>query len=134
MEKITFYKDPAKRLVRPTLFSDVAENLARDIAKEGGKVQEKDRLNKNKRSQIRKFYDEVLRLKSEAETEPWENVEPLVKMLNAKAAYAFGRDYVSAGFLSFIKESVGQVNSPQDLNVFANLFEAFMGYYKMYGD
>jgi len=129
---VVFYKDPVKRLIQPTLFSDEAERLARSVA-ESGKDQ-RGNLRKNKRSQIRKFYDEVLRLKSEAENEEWDNIHPYVNMLNAKAAYALGRDYITNEFLSFIKGSVEQIKRREDLDVFSNLFEAFMGFYKQYGD
>ncbi len=129
---VVFYKDPVKRLIQPTLFSDEAERLARSVA-ESGKDQ-RGNLRKNKRSQIRKFYDEVLRLKSEAENEEWDNIHPYVNMLNAKAAYALGRDYITNEFLSFIKGSVDQIKRREDLDVFSNLFEAFMGFYKQYGD
>lgn len=129
---VEFYQDRAKRLIQPTLFSDQADKLAKDVA-DSGKDQ-RGNLRKNKRSQIRKFYDEVLRLKASAENETWENILPYVNMLNAKAAYALGRDYITPNFLAFIKESVAQINEPADLDVFANLFEAFMGFYRQYGD
>jgi len=129
---VVFYKDPAKRLIEPTLFSDQAEKLAKSVA-DSGKDQ-RGNLRKNKRSQIRKFYDEVLRLKNEAENEAWENIHPYVNMLNAKAAYALGRDYITNDFLTFIKGAVEQVRSREDLDVFSSLFEAFMGFYKQHGD
>jgi len=129
---VEFYQDPVKRLIQPTLFSDQADKLAKGVA-DSGKDQ-RGNLRKNKRSQIRKFYDEVLRLKASAENETWENILPYVNMLNAKAAYALGRDYITLDFLAFIKESVAQIKEPADLDVFANLFEAFMGFYRQYGD
>ena len=132
MAKIEFYKDPAKRLIQPNLFSDQAESLAKTIAEQGRDRQGK--LSKNKRSQIRKFYDDVLRLKAESESEPWDNIAPYVNMLNAKAAYAYGRDYVTEDFLNFIKVAVVQVKRQEDIEVFSGFFEAFMGYYRMYGD
>ena len=75
--------------MNPTLFSDVAEKFADKIYKSG--LQKK-----NKRTQIRKFYDEVIRLNSLANNktnpEEWDNILPYVNMLIAKAAYAEGRD------------------------------------------
>jgi CRISPR-associated protein Csm2 len=130
MIKIEFWKDSKKDLIDPTLFSSIAENLALEIKKEN-----EQNKNTNKRTQIRKFYDEVVRLDMEAKAreEEWHNIVPLVHMLTAKAAYAKGRSLISDGFLDFIKHSVGQVNSPKDLAVFANFFEAFMGFYRLYG-
>jgi len=70
------------------------------------------------------------------ETGRWENIDniiiPYVNMLIAKAAYAEGRKLVSANFTSFMKDSIAQIRGREDLAVFTNLFEAFMGYYKKY--
>ena len=131
---VVFYKDKEKRLIEPKLFSEVAEKLAKKIADSG--KGHRDKLDKNKRSQIRKFYDEVLRLNTLTKNDPksWDFVFPYVNMMVAKAAYASGRGYVSDDFLEFIKESVHQINTHEDLDVFTNFFEAFMGFYKVYGD
>ncbi len=130
MPKIEFWKNKEKQLVDPTLFSLHAENLAKEIAKEI----EQSR-SANKRTQIRKFYDEVIRLDMEAKAreDEWPNIIPLVHMLTAKAAYAKGRSLISNGFLNFIKQSVDQIANPKDLSVFANFFEAFMGFYRLHG-
>jgi CRISPR-associated protein Csm2 len=127
MAKIEFWKDKAQGKIDPTLFSVRAEALAERLASEqqrDGKI--------NKRTQIRKFYDDVLRLSSEAQNRPenWDSVLPRVHMLVAKAAYASGRRLVSDNFLTFMKESVEQVEAPKDLSLFADFFEAFMGFYR----
>lgn len=130
MEKIDFWKDNKKDFIDPVLFSNKAEKLAVDIAKDNERSK-----NTNKRTQIRKFYDEVIKLDMEAKSREgeWNNIIPLVHMITAKAAYAKGRGLISDGFLEFIKHSAGQVNSPKDLSVFANFFEAFMGFYRLHG-
>ena len=117
-----FYRDATVRTVRPEIFSRETEELASRLAAEKA----------NKRSQLRKFYDEVVRLNSLARNNPtdWENVLPFVHMLVAKAAYAEGRGLVTGEFVDFIKGSVDQVNNSVDLDVFANVFEAFMGFYR----
>lgn len=127
MVDVTFYKDEDKRAIRPELFSTVAESLAKELAEAGKNV--------NKRTQIRKFYDEVLRLNSLAHgaSDNWDAILPYVGMLVAKAVYAEGRRLVSRDFTSFIRAGVSQVETPGDLDVFSSLFEAFMGFYKKYG-
>lgn len=130
MEAIQFWKDRERRTIEPSLFSEIAERFAKEI----GEDYKKD--NKcNKHSQIRKFYDEVLHLSTEVKraSSNWENILPLVNMVVAKAAYAKGRSLVSETFLDFIRQSVRQVNAPEDLNLFANFFEAFMGFYRLHG-
>ena len=130
---LEFWKDKSKKLIDPELFSAKAETLAKEIYKEqqeskGGKA--------NKPTQIRKFYDEVIRFDSmvKANNEEFENMLPYIKMLNAKVAYAMGRDLVSKGFKDFISYSLGQIHTKDDFDVFADLFEAFMGYYKFYDE
>jgi len=132
MTDIRFWKDRAAGTIDPTLFSKKAEDMAKEIAA----AHEASRQRKeNKRTQIRKFYDEVLRLDNVAQAKPdqWDNVLPQLHMLTAKAAYAKGRELISDGFLDFIKKSVEQIEGKQDLRVFASFFEAFMGFYRMYG-
>ncbi|MBW1802576.1 MAG: type III-A CRISPR-associated protein Csm2, partial [Deltaproteobacteria bacterium] len=81
MEKIILWKDPEKQTIDPKLFSKTAEDLAK-------KINEDIRIarNSNKRTQIRKFYDEVVRLNMLSKTRPdeeWDNILPLVHMLTA---------------------------------------------------
>jgi len=126
---ISFYKDKEKRVLDPKLFSTTAEQWAKKIKEsEGGKF--------NKRTQIRKFYDEVVRYNTLAKVNPgdWDNILPYINMLIAKAAYAKGRNnLVTEDFVGLMKDCVEQIRDPRDLDVFANFFEAFMGFYRQYG-
>jgi CRISPR-associated protein Csm2 len=130
MANIQFWKDKSKKTVEVTLYSKTAESLSKKLADEC----EASRKKQNKRTQIRKFYDEVVRLDSLAKTkvDEWENLLPLVHMMTAKAAYARGRELVSESFVEFIRGSVEQVEEPSDLRVFATFFEAFMGFYRLH--
>jgi CRISPR-associated protein Csm2 len=132
MTELVFWKDREKGTVEPTLFSIEAEALAKSLTDD----YEKSKGRKaNKRTQIRKFYDELLSLDTEARLNPekWDLILPRLHMMIAKAAYAKGRDLVSDKFLEFIKSAVVKTEKPQDLAVFANFFEAFMGFYRLYG-
>ncbi|MFN3480400.1 MAG: type III-A CRISPR-associated protein Csm2 [Thermodesulfovibrionales bacterium] len=122
-----FWKDKKNKLIKPDLFSTDAENLAKKVSEEGTKTC-------NKRSQIRKFYDEVLNFSIRVGKDPaeFEKMLPYLKMLNAKAAYAKGRGLISDSFKNFISNSLQQVNDKDDFEVFVGLFEAFMGYYRLY--
>ena len=137
MNKIAFYKDKTKGIIDPKLFSDIAEKAASDIAKSGQTTMRdgRTRLDHNKRTQIRKFYDEVVRLNGNVKSNPddWETVLPFINMLIAKAAYANGRNtLVTDDFVALLKDCVSQVQKPADLDVFANFFESFMGFYRKY--
>ncbi|WP_449243781.1 type III-A CRISPR-associated protein Csm2 [Desulfobacca acetoxidans] len=130
MPEITLWKDKGKKTVDPFLFSTQAEALAKDLAADS----ERSRNKANKRTQLRRFYDEVLRLDSEAKTRPeqWDNILPRLHMLTAKAAYARGRELVSENFVNFIRNSINQISHQDDLVVFANFFEALMGFYRLH--
>lgn len=124
---INFYKDKEKRTLEPKLFSEVAMSWAKKIHESGNRES-------NKRSQLRKFYDEVIRLNAVAKSkeEKWDNIVPFVNMVIAKAAYAEGRKKVSNEFSKMMKECITQIENEKDLGVFANFFEAFMGFYAMH--
>lgn len=131
IKNLVLWKDSEKQILDPELFSKTAKELAKKLAEDHKKSGEKE----NKRSQIRKFYDETVRLDMRTKSRPgeWVNIIPMVHMLTAKAAYALGRKLISKNFMSFIKESVNQIERPEDLNVFCNFFEAFMGFYRLHG-
>lgn len=126
---ISFYKDKEKRILDPVLFSKTAMDWAEKVHDRGGR-------NANKRSQLRKFFDEVIRLNSLSKGNPgdWDNILPYVNMLIAKAAYAQGRGKVTQEFVDLIKDCIDQVHKDRDLDVFANFFEAFIGFYRKYGE
>lgn len=121
----------------PELFSVKAEKLAEEVF--SGQLRSNGKTNKP--TQLRKFYDEVLRfdgmlkgLPLEQQKEEFEKLLPYLKMLNAKAAYAMGRDLVTKEFKDFLFQSLMQVKSKDDFDIFAGLFEAFMGFYKYYDE
>ncbi len=130
MEKINLWMDKKEKKIDPVLFSDKAESLAKELADDC--MQARKRVNKI--SQIRKFYDEVVRLDMAAKNKnsDWDSILPMINMTIAKTAYARGRNLISENFLSFIKSSIKQIETPEDLAVFANFFEAFYGFYKLY--
>lgn len=126
--KINFWKDRENKILNPQIFSTTAEQMAKDIANEG-----RGRINKG--TQLRKFFDEVVRLNqlSKTNSQKWENILPQIHMLSAQAAYSHGRGHIGEKFLSIIKDNVVDVETPGDLDAFKNFFEAFLGFYKIVG-
>ena len=109
------------------LFGDIAKNLADEIAAEG-------RGQTNKGTQIRKFYDAVLKLNQKAqnvrENEYKAKVYPFVVMLKSKVAHAKARKLVSSKFEKMINECVVQAKTKEKMEIFKLFFEAFIGFYK----
>ena len=126
---VQFWVDANKKQIQPDLFSTAAETLAKQINKE------RDR-EINEATQIRKFYDEVLRFDGLVRANPDEfnTLLPYLKMLNAKATYALGRKLISQNFKNFITESISQIQTQKDFEVFRDFFEAFIGFYRYYGE
>lgn len=106
------------------LFDSIANTTAECIAqfKKG-----------NKSTQLRKYYDELNMWEQKIKQNPNNYAEylPLIKMLNAKVAYAKGRDLVDKNFVDLMRHCLNQVN--EDKKTFDTcklFFEAFMGFYK----
>ena len=112
----------------PALFDTVARDTAKQLAGD-------DRNQKNKQSQVRQFYDELVMWEQRARQsrERFDEFLPLIRMLNAKAAYAQGRGHVDANFVCLISHCLDQVDGVDTLCNFKLFFEAFMGFYRLVG-
>ncbi|HDD43809.1 MAG TPA: type III-A CRISPR-associated protein Csm2 [Candidatus Desulfofervidus auxilii] len=129
MKKIEFWRNKENKVINPDLFSEVANEWAREIKEEGKK-------DKNKISQIRKFYDEVLNLSERIKYErrDFQFYLPYVRMLKAKAYYALGRKHITEKFVRFIEACINEIETKEDFEVYKEFFEAFMGFYRYYDE
>ena len=117
--------------IDPDLFDGIAREAAEDIGDEG--------KNLNKTSQLRKFYNELLMWEDRVNGKGPNGAEdrlheylPLIRMLNAKAAYAQGRGHVGPDFVCLLRSCLEQVkDDPESLRHARLFFEAFMGFYKV---
>ena len=126
MSQIQLWKDREKREVDPEFFSIIADEKAKSIGLEDNR--------KNKGTQLRRFFDEIVRLNSQAQRKgtDWNHILPQLHMLISKAAYAKGRKLVTDSFVELLKGTIMQVRDKDDLKVLTSFFEAFMGFYKVY--
>ncbi len=126
MPAIELWKDRKKRELDPLLFSTIADQKARDIGREDNR--------KNKGTQLRRFFDEIIRLNSQAQRPEadWNLILPQLHMLIAKAAYAKGRNLVTDSFVNLMQDGIHQIKDKEDLKIFTNFLESFMGFYKVY--
>jgi len=114
----------------PKLFDRTAEDAAKIVV-----------ADKTKTSQLRRFYDELLRWEEKVNGGGPEGAEnrlreslPFIRMMNAKAAYAKGRGLVGESFVTLLRKSLEQVNDkPVTLRYCRQFFEAFMGFYRLHG-
>lgn len=126
MAVIELWKDRENRVLDPLLFSTIADEKAKSISQE-------DR-NRNKGTQLRRFFDELIRLNSQAQQRgaDWNLILPQLHMMIAKAAYAKGRKLVTDSFVTLMQDGIYQIENKDDLKIFTNFLESFMGFYKAY--
>ncbi|WP_104748279.1 type III-A CRISPR-associated protein Csm2 [Helicobacter cetorum] len=95
-----------------------------------------DKISSVKTTQIRKFYDEVLKLQEKAQTHDFQTeVLPFVKMLKSKVAYASHRNsgggkLINQEFADMMIECIDGVKNKETLHIFALFFEAVIGFHK----
>ncbi|MBF0283838.1 MAG: type III-A CRISPR-associated protein Csm2 [Magnetococcales bacterium] len=105
------------------LFDGVAKQTAKTLS---------DNSKSNKPTQLRRFYDEIcLWAEKTDDDETFRQSLPFIRMLNAKAAYALGRNkLVDQNFVTLMGHCLGQVNDAASLKLFKLFMEAVMGFYK----
>ena len=107
----------------PELFNGVAKRCAKAIG---------DNRKCNKPSQLRRFYDELVMWQTKVGPDEarFQEVRPFILMLNAKAAYAQGRDLVDPNFVKLLERCLRQAEDAKTLGYAKLFFEAFLGFYK----
>lgn len=137
----------------PSLFDSTAEELAQEISQAQMLIQREEWSDRerrkvkiwkvqgdkdaNKPAQIRKFYDELCMWSEKTRTrEALEQNLPFIKMMNAKVAYARGRDLVDDKFVAWFSSCLSQIKAADEAGLiafqnFRTLFEAFIGFYKV---
>lgn len=111
--------------IEPDLFDKTAKGVAKVIAST-------DR-SKNKSTQLRRFYDELVMWEEKVRQNPgkFEENLPFIRMLKAKAAYAQGRKLVDCTFVDLVEQTIDFIKSADDLRIAKLFFEAFLGFYKL---
>ena len=115
--------------IDPKLYSDIADAAAQIVAGDRGV-----RNPRNKPSQLRRFYDELVNLadKVGANAQKFEEQRPFIQMMKAKVAYAKGRDKVDDNFRALLCRVVDQTTDVDTLRQARLFMEAFMAFYKVY--
>jgi CRISPR-associated protein Csm2 len=123
--EIKFYEDEQKKTIHKDLFWDTAEKCADKINTAGNNKA-------NKRTQIRRFYDEVVYYAdiSANDKTKFESNLPFIRMIYAKATYSLGRGHITEEFRDMLKKCITQTKDVESFYVFKSFFEAFMGFYR----
>lgn len=107
----------------PELFNSTALKAAKEVA---------GNQRANKPSQLRKFYEELLTWETRVAQQPdkFDEYLPMIRMINAKVAYAEGRNLVDPVFVDLMRHTLSEVKNPASLTICKLFWEAFMGFYK----
>ena len=113
-----------------TLFADIAQQAAHSLRESGG--------DRNKSTQLRKFYDELVmwhdrvafEKTADARAAKYRELAPFIKMMNAKVAYACGRNHVDKNFESLFSHLIRQIACPATLKHAKFFMEAVLGFLK----
>ena len=115
--------------LKPELYSVTAESIA--------KLLSCGRADKNKSTQIRRFYDELVGwsdrvklAKPDLREAEFSACAPYINMLVARAAYAQGRGLVTPGFEKLMRRLVEQIKGPETLKQARLFLEAVIGFKK----
>ena len=129
--------------LKDDIFSEVAKEKAFEIFQCG--LDQRGTQTKNKSTQLRKFYDELVmwtekvhagiklepgQKSSDVREERYRQSAPFIKMMNAKVAYAKGRNHVDATFEAMFSHCIKAISDADSLKHAKLFMEAFMGFYK----
>lgn len=115
----------------PQLFNETAEQIANLFIRVNSNDKGKDiNKEKNKSTQLRRFYDEIVSFHSKIgdSDEKFNREQAFLYMMNAKAAYAVGRELVSDDFANWLKQCLKATTNARSLNHFKLHFEAVLGF------
>jgi CRISPR-associated protein Csm2 len=109
--------------LEPEIFNGTAQQAAKSIA---------ENRSYNKPSQLRRFYDELLTWETRVAQRPdrFDEYLPLIRMINAKVAYAEGRKLVDSQYVNLMRHTLSEVKNRETLTTCKLFWEAFMGFYK----
>jgi CRISPR type III-A-associated protein Csm2 len=116
-----FFLDDEKKELNLIWFEKKAKELAEEFY-----------TNHLTSAQIRRFYGEVLNLEAKTETQDFQYVLPLIKMLKSKAAYAASESKsgkIPPVFRNFLDQMVDHVKDKNDFKAFKLIFETVLGFF-----
>lgn len=124
-------------VIPPIIFNDKKglASLIRDDAMIYAEQIIKNRGSRDNYTQIRKYYDELVRIQQQSlgsDEGTFKKLLPIIYIVAAKASYAVSKKTLTQSFGNFIEKNVKSINTKEDLDNFIMLFEAVLGYLKFY--
>jgi CRISPR-associated protein Csm2 len=124
----------------PQLFNERAEEWAKGIyddreyieKEKRGRLEQNFKNDPTKPTQMRKFFDQLLKWHNEVTIDKKDIAEvlPFVRMIKSKVEYAYSRELISKTFRKMMSDCIDQTNDEKSLRNFKLFFEAVLGFYK----
>jgi CRISPR-associated protein Csm2 len=82
-------------------------------------------------AQLRKFFGEFKQLEKKVDSEGFNKVKPLIKMVKSKAAYASNpsNQKIPEAFKNFLTKNINSINEEKEFRAFMLHFEAVVGFF-----
>lgn len=114
-----YYEDADKKILRVEYIIDYPKEIVGQLKME---------KNKNKSSQLRKYYEFVIRIKDRLRqtNASYDEMKSAIASLIPYAEYARTRGKVSDYFRKFISKNVNSIHDEKDFMAFAKHFEAII--------
>jgi CRISPR-associated protein Csm2 len=126
------YFDSTGKHIRPELLNEDASRAAGEFIRlYNGRPDERNSI---KNSQLRRFFNEFKNLERQLDQqqgdvdEAFKSIKPLIKMANAKVAYAEARKVVPKAFVIWLQKHVQTIETARDFKAFLLHFEAVVGF------
>ena len=113
-----YYKDSDKKILYPEYIITYPKEIVREL---------KDN-NRNKSSQLRRYYEYTVRIKDRLRqtNTTFQELESEIGRLIPFAEYALNRNKVTVYFKKFIEKNVNNIHDEKDFMAFAKHFEAII--------
>lgn len=126
------YFDSSGKHIRAELLNEEAQKAAEQFIRlYNGRADDRNSI---KNSQLRRFFNEFKSLERRLDQqqgdleEAFRSIKPLVKMANAKVAYAKARKVVPDAFVDWLQRHVQAIDTARDFKAFLLHFEAVVGF------
>ena len=115
-----YFEDENKKILKCEYIVEYPKHIVENL---------KDR-DKNKSSQLRKYYDYVVRIKDtlKYDTKTFDEVYTEINRLDYYVSYAESRGKVTKYFVDFIKQNLKNISTKEDFLAFSTHFEAIIDY------
>lgn len=116
----------------PKGFAEIIKTDAEQVAKEI--IKSKNGKNVNSYTQLRRYYDELLRIQmmTSVKTNEFDKYLPTIYILGSKIAYANARRTLSDDIANFLEQNIKEIKNKADFDNFIMYYEAILGYMKYY--